>query len=129
MEPVRPNTLSTGATTAPSVIQVGTPPDIERTSPPEPVMRDILFPTFVSPFQKVRLLENEVIYPQMEARFELVIARLPERVEIFVSVVEILHEKEELVSRALRAPERRAIFCSLVVRRLNMELNTLENVF
>ena len=119
----------TGTAAAEKVIHVGTPPDIERISQLDPVMREILFPTLVSPFEKVRLLENEVIYPQMEARLALVVARLPERVEIFVSVVAILHEKEELVSRELRAPERRAIFCSFVVRRPKIELKTLENVF
>ena len=92
-------------------------------------MRDTLFPTFVSPFQKVRLVENEVIYPQIEERLALVVARLPERVEIFVSVIAILHEKEESVSRELRAPERRAMFCSFVTKRPKIELKTLENVF
>ena len=55
MEPVLQNTVVTGAVTAPGVIHVGTPPDIERTSPLEPRVRPIVFPTRVSHDMKVRI--------------------------------------------------------------------------
>mgnify|MGYP003463205181 FL=1 len=54
MEPVLQNTVSTGTDTAAGVIQVGTPPDIERISPLEPRVRPIVFPTRVSHDMKVR---------------------------------------------------------------------------
>ena len=55
MEPVLQNTVSTGTDTAAGVIQVGTPPDIERISPLEPRVRPIVFPTRVSHDMKVRI--------------------------------------------------------------------------
>ena len=48
MEPVLQNTVVTGTDTAVGVIHVGIPPDIERTSPLEPRVRPIVFPTLVS---------------------------------------------------------------------------------
>ena len=54
MEPVLQNTVVTGTDTAAGVIQVGTPPDIERISPLEPRVRPIVFPTRVSHDMKVR---------------------------------------------------------------------------
>ena len=58
IEPVRPNTISTGVDTAAGVSHVGTPPDIESTSPLEPGVRLIVFPTLLSPFENVRRSEN-----------------------------------------------------------------------
>ena len=55
MEPVLQNTVVTGTDTAAGVIQVGTPPDIERISPLEPRVRPIVFPTRVSHDMKVRI--------------------------------------------------------------------------
>ena len=54
MEPVLQNTVRTGTDTAAGVIQVGTPPDIERISPLEPRVRPIVFPTRVIHDMKVR---------------------------------------------------------------------------
>jgi hypothetical protein len=58
MEPVRPNTISTGVDTAAGVSHVGAPPDIESTSPLAPGVIVTLFPILVSPFEKVRRSEN-----------------------------------------------------------------------
>ena len=52
-----------------------------------PEMRLILLPTRVSPFENVRLVEKEVIYPQIDARLALVVARAPERLFTLVLVV------------------------------------------
>ncbi len=46
-----------------------------------------MLPTLERPFEKVRLVEKEVIYPQIEAKLELVMARAPERLATFVLVV------------------------------------------
>ena len=58
MAPVLPNTELTGETTAPGVIHVGTPPDIERTSQLAQRVRPIVFPARTSPLLKVRRSEN-----------------------------------------------------------------------
>ena len=54
MDPVLQNTVVTGETTAPGVIHVGIPPDIERTSQLAPRVSPIVFPTRVTPDIKVR---------------------------------------------------------------------------
>ncbi len=86
---------------------------MERTSPPDPVTSQILLPIRVSPFEKVRLLEKEVIYPQIDARFAFVIERLPERLEIFASFVLIRPENVLIV------PEREFCIFSIAGAELN----------
>ncbi len=81
MSPVLPNTVVTGETTAPGVIHVGIPPDIERTSPFAPRVRPIVFPTRTIPLLKVRRSENcpvRLLYeipplPESEVRFILLL--------------------------------------------------------
>ncbi len=54
MSPVLQNTVVTGAVTAPGVIHVGIPPDIESISQLAPRVSPIVFPTRVTPDIKVR---------------------------------------------------------------------------
>jgi hypothetical protein len=127
---------------APGLIQVGIPPDIESTSPLAPAMRLILFPTLESPFEKVRLVEKEVIYPQIEARLALVVARAPERLVRLEFVV--LREPDKattfmlvttrpefvltrLLLSLLRLFERVVILASSIERRSNIVEKILEN--
>ena len=90
-----------------------------------PAMRLMLFPILVSPFEKVRFVENEVIYPQMDARLALVVARAPERFVTFEFVVarlllivlRLVLVTVRLLLVTLRFPERLARV-ELVVARL-----------
>ncbi len=71
IEPVRPNTLSTGTDTAAGLNHTGAPPDIERTSPFAPFVSPILFPIRVRPLLNVRIF-SFVLSPPLNVPTSLI---------------------------------------------------------
>ena len=141
-EPVRPNTVSTGTDTAAGDNHIGTPPDIESTSPLAPFVRPIVLPTRVSPLLKLKIFsfvpttpDKALTLPEREERLEFVVEREPEREVRFPEREVRLPERPERLplsvvkslNRLTILPERDRIF-ALADAREPESVKSVENI-